>query len=68
LKSISRALKKLKNNKAADADSFAAEQRKNGDPLLVNALEEVIQLVWSSDTQPESWTKGIFCPVFKKRR
>jgi hypothetical protein len=36
-------LKYLKNNKAASADSIAAELLKNGAPNLVDALNEVIQ-------------------------
>jgi hypothetical protein len=38
-----RALKYLKNNKAAGTDSIAAELLKNGGPNLVDALHEVIQ-------------------------
>jgi hypothetical protein len=40
---IERALKYLKNNKAAGADSIAAELLKNGGPNLVDALHGVIQ-------------------------
>jgi hypothetical protein len=39
---IEGALKYLKNNKAAGADSIAAELLKNGGPNLVDALDEVI--------------------------
>jgi hypothetical protein len=38
----------------------------NGGPQLVDALEGVIQLAWTSETLPESWTKGVLCPVYKK--
>jgi hypothetical protein len=41
---IESALKYLKNNKVAGADSIAAELLKNGGPQLVDALVEVIQL------------------------
>jgi hypothetical protein len=51
---IEGALKYLKNNKAASADSFAAELLKNGGPNLVDALHEVIQQTWISDTPPRS--------------
>jgi hypothetical protein len=37
---IERALKYLQNNKAAGADSIAAELFKNGGPNLVDALHE----------------------------
>jgi hypothetical protein len=40
---IEGALKYLKNNEAAGADSIAAELLKNGGPHLVDALHEVIQ-------------------------
>jgi hypothetical protein len=40
---IERALKYLKNNKAAGAHSIAAELFKNSGPYLVDALHEVIQ-------------------------
>jgi hypothetical protein len=40
---IERALKYLKNNKTAGADSIAAELLKNGGPNLVDALHGVIQ-------------------------
>jgi hypothetical protein len=52
---IEGALKYLKNNKA-----------KNGGPYLVDALHEVIQQAWTSETLPRNWTEGILCPVYKK--
>jgi DnaJ-domain-containing protein 1 len=63
---IESALKYLKNNKTAGADSIAVELLKNGGPQLVYALEKVIHLAWTSGTLPESWTKGVLCPVYKK--
>jgi hypothetical protein len=63
---IERALKYLKNNKAAGADSIAAELLKNDGPNLVDALHAVIQQAWTSETLPRSWTEGVLCPVHKK--
>jgi hypothetical protein len=63
---IEGALKYLKNNKAAGSDSISAELLKNGGPNLVNALHELIQQAWISETLPESWTKGVLCPGYKK--
>jgi hypothetical protein len=51
---IERVLKYLKNNKAAGVDSIAAELLKNGRPNLVDALHEVIQQAWTSETLPRS--------------
>jgi hypothetical protein len=48
------ALKNLKNNKATGANSIAAELLKNGGRNLVDALHEVIQQAWTSETLPRS--------------
>jgi hypothetical protein len=63
---IEGALKYLKNNKAAGADSIAAELLNNGGPNLVDALHAVIQQAWTSETLPRSWTKEVLCPVYEK--
>jgi hypothetical protein len=48
----------MKNNKAAGADSIAAELLKTCGPNLVDALHVVIQQAWTSKTLPRSWTEG----------
>jgi hypothetical protein len=63
---IEGALKYLRNNKAAGADSIAAKLLKNGGPDLVDALHAVIQQAWTGETLPRSWTAGVLCPVYKK--
>jgi hypothetical protein len=63
---IEGALKYLKNNKAASADSIAADLLKNVGPNLVDALHAVIQQAWTGETLPRSWTEGVLCPVYKK--
>jgi hypothetical protein len=66
LKSICRAVKKSKNKETAGADSVAAELFKNGGPQLVDALEVVIQLAWTSETLAESWILCVYS--VQKRR
>jgi hypothetical protein len=63
---IKGALKYLKNNKAAGADSIVAELLKNGGPYLVDALHAVIQQAWTGETLSRSWTEEVLCPVYKK--
>jgi hypothetical protein len=55
-KEIEGTLKYLKNNKAAGADSIAAELLKNGGPNLVDAIHEVIQQAYQD-------TEGVLFPV-----
>jgi hypothetical protein len=65
---IESALLYLKNNKTIGTDSIVADLLKNGGPQLVDALEEVIQLAWTSEALPESWTlRGIVSSVQKRR-
>jgi hypothetical protein len=56
---IKGALKYLKNNKAA-----STKLMKNGGPYLGDALQEVIQQAWASETLPRSSTEGVLCLVF----
>jgi hypothetical protein len=63
---IEGALKFLKNNKAAGADSIAAELLKNGGPNLVDALHAVSQQARTSETLPRSWTEG-YCVQCSRR-
>jgi hypothetical protein len=63
---IEGALKYLKNNKAAGADSITAELMKNGRPNRVDALHAVIQQALTSKTLPRCRTEGVLCPVYKK--
>jgi hypothetical protein len=63
---IEEPLKYLKNNKAAGTDSIMAKLLKNGEPILVDALHEVIQQAWTIETLPRSWLEGILCPVNKR--
>jgi hypothetical protein len=61
---IERALKYLKNNKAAGVDSSTAELFKSDGPNLANALHVVIQQAWTGETLPRSWTERVLCPVY----
>jgi hypothetical protein len=63
---IESAPKYLKNNKSAGADSIPAKLLENGGPQLVDALEKVIQLAWTSETLPDSWTKRYCVQCTKK--
>lgn len=63
---IERAIKSLKNHKAAGSDSIPAELFKAGGPELTAALHQLVLKVWSDEAMPDDWKEGIVCPFFKK--
>jgi hypothetical protein len=52
-------LKYLKNNKAAGANSIAVKLLKNGGPNLVDALHELFQQAWTSETLARHYREAI---------
>lgn len=63
---ISRAIRKLKNNKAPGNDTISAECLKNGGESLVRALYQLICQIWKEEEIPTSWKESIIVPIHKK--
>jgi hypothetical protein len=57
---------KVNEEKNAARDSWRGFYRGGGGPNLVDALHEVIQQAWTSETLRRNWTEGVLCPVYKK--
>jgi hypothetical protein len=65
---IERPRKYLKNNNTVATDSIAAELLKNvKKPNLVDALHEVIQQAWTSETLPRSAGPKGYCVQCTRR-
>lgn len=52
-----RAIKKLKNNKAAGMDEIQAEILKNGGETMIQKLTNLCNLCWVEEAVPEDWRK-----------
>ena len=63
---ISAALKKLKNYKSPGVDDISNEQLKYGASGMIDYLVALFEKVWSSESIPEDWSKGIIITVPKK--
>ena len=57
---------KLKNNRAPGPDNNNSELMKMGKPVLIKLLHRIIQEVWTSETIPQEWEKGLFAQYIRK--
>ena len=65
-KEVRKAIKALKNNKAAGIDRIFVELLKYGGETVVNWLTYLFNLIWEQEIVPENWTKGIVVKLPKK--
>ncbi|CAG4943626.1 unnamed protein product [Colias eurytheme] len=63
---VENAIHSLKNGKAPGADLIAAEMLKADIEIAVKHLTPLIQKIWSSETLPNDWNKGLLVTVPKK--
>jgi hypothetical protein len=56
----------LKNHKASGADSIPAELLRYGGNKVINAIHNLINLIWDLEQVPDEWRKSIICPIRKK--
>jgi len=61
-----KALRKLKNNKAAGLDRITAELLKHGKEGVAQELTHLINRLWHAEDVPEEWRKGIIILLPKK--
>lgn len=63
---ITRAINKLKNNKAAGPDGIPAEVIKATKDLSVNMLHSLFQHIWEQRVLPREWKEGLLVKIPKK--
>lgn len=59
-------INKLKINKAAGTDNIQPELIKYGGRVLKKEMHKLMLKIWSSESMPEEWKRGIICPIYKK--
>jgi hypothetical protein len=63
---VEKALKSLKNGKAAGCDGINAEMLKAGGGVLVKWIHRLISKIWQDEMVPDDWRKAVVVPLFKK--
>ena len=63
---MERAIQRMKNNRAPGEDTIVAELIKYGRDGIVEAVHELIKLIWTTDNMPQEWDTGIICLIYKK--
>ena len=63
---VTRAVKRLKNNKAAGHDKITAEMLKAGGSKLHDWLTRVSIAVWRSEESPADWKRGVIIKLPQK--
>ena len=64
---VTRAIRRLKNGRAAGADCITAELLKGAEKLISEALHKVITNVWSTRRVPAECKEGIIISRYKSK-
>ena len=65
IEEISRALKKLKNNKSPGKDGIINEMVKSVSPSLMEVMQRMFNLVLDTGVYPYEWKVGVNVPIYK---
>ena len=63
---IGKAVKEMKNNKAAGIDTVTAEVLKAGGQPMIKMLHKLYKKICDEEQTPEDWAKMLLTPVHKK--
>ena len=63
---VKKAIRDLKNNKAAGADGIHLELIKYGGNKQLNRMYEIVKQIWEEKRIPEEWKETIIVPVHKR--
>ena len=66
IEDVKKAMRNLKNNKAARTDGIHLELIKYGGDKLLNRIYELVRQIWEEERIFEEWKETIIVPVYKK--
>ncbi|CAH1239246.1 OIT3 [Branchiostoma lanceolatum] len=64
---ISKAVRQLKNGKAAGYDGIPPELLKKGGECIISWLQRLFSAIWEAGNIPEDWKRGIILPFYKNK-
>ena len=63
---IRHAVQRMRNNRAPVEDTIVAELIKYGGEGVMDAVHELTKLMWTTESMPQEWNKGIICAIYEK--
>jgi len=66
IEDVKKAIRNLKNNKAAGTDGIYPELIKYRGDKLLNRMYELVRQIWEEERIPEEWKETIIVPVYKR--
>jgi hypothetical protein len=63
---VEKAIRNLKNNKAAGTDGIRSELIKYGGYNLLNRISDLVRKIWKEERIPEEWKETIIVPIHKR--
>ena len=63
---VKKAMRNLKNNKAAGTDAIHPELIKYGGNKLLNRMYKLVRQIWEEERIPEEWKETIIVPIHKR--
>ena len=66
IQDVKKAIRNLKNNKAAATDGIYLELIKYRRNKLLNRMYELVRQIWEEERIPEEWKETIIVPIHKR--
>jgi len=64
IQDVKKAMRNLKNNKAAGTDGIHPELIKYGGNKLLSRIYELVRQIWEEERVPEEWKETIIVPIY----
>jgi len=66
IQDVKKAMRNIKNDKAAGTDGIHPELIKYGGNKLLIRMYELVRQIWEEERIPEEWKETIIVPIYKK--
>jgi len=63
---IGYAIQRMRNNRVPGEDTIVVELIEYGGEAVMDAVHELLKLIWTTENMPQEWNIGIICLIYKK--